>query len=191
MRQPTEMMLSILTNETAQKIIDYVSPIYNNSYVGLWIFQAIGTLLGEVYDICSTMRYETTPSTSTLLLDYWEDQYALHRDSSLTIEQRRSRIIRKIYSRGPCNPTVLESAISGAMGGIRVKIKENVAKNTFAVLLYGTVNDVEPALAVLERMKPAHLIYEIRVVSTATITAEVNVGAAVTHGEKFNLEVIQ
>ena len=46
MRYQTELMRSILTNETAQKIIDYISPIYGDSYVGLWLFQAIGTALG-------------------------------------------------------------------------------------------------------------------------------------------------
>lgn len=185
------MMRSILTDETAQKIIDYVSPVYGNSYVGLWMFQAIGSLLGEVFGICSAMRYETSPATSTLLLDYWEDHYGLHRDSSLTIEQRRSRLVRKLYFRGPCNPSVLAAAVSSALGGIRVEIKENVAKNTFAVLLYESVTDVSPAVTVLDRMKPAHLIYEIRVVNPTPIIAEVNVGVAMTQSEKFEVEVTE
>lgn len=191
MRQPTKMMRSILTDEMAQKIIDYVSPVYGNSYVGLWIFQAIGTLLGEVYDKCSSLRYDTSPATSTLLLDYWEDHYGLPKDSSLTIEQRRSRIARKIYYRGPCSPATLAAAVSAALGGIRVEIRENVSKNKFAVLLYKAVTDVSPAVAVLERMKPAHLIYEFRVVSPTPIVAEVNVGVAMTHSEKFEVEVTE
>ena len=72
MRYQTELMRSILTDETAQKIIDYVSPIYGDSYVGLWLFQAIGTVLGELRNIAEKLRHETTPATADLLLDYWE-----------------------------------------------------------------------------------------------------------------------
>lgn len=191
MRQPTDLMRSILTDKTAQKIIDYVSPIYGNSYVGLWLYQAIGSLLGEVNDICTALMSETTPATATLLLDYWEDQYALPRDSSLTIEERRSRIIRKRNSRGPCNPATLAVAVSSALGGVQVDIIENVAKNTFAVVLGTPVDDFSPAAAVLERMKPAHLIYEVRMASQAATTVEINAGIAVTQSERIVVEVME
>lgn len=192
MRQPTDMMRDILTNETAQKIIDYVAPIYGNSYVGLWLYQAIGTLLGEVNDICTALMSETTPATATLLLDYWEDQYALQRDSRLTVEQRRSRIIQKRNSRGPCNPAFLASAVSTALGGVQVDIIENVAKNTFAVVLGSPVDDFSPAAEVLERMKPAHLIYEVRVATqTGASTLNINVGIAMTQSERIEVEVTQ
>jgi uncharacterized UPF0146 family protein len=189
MRNPTELMRSILTDPTAQEIIDYIPPVYGDSYVAIHIIQAIGKVLGEVRKICDDLMYETTPATSALLLDYWEDQYAIPRDSSLTIEQRRARIVQKRLARGPCNPAVLAAAVSSTLGGIRVDINERVAKNTFEVLLYEQVNDLSPAIAVLDRLKPAHLIYEIRIMAPTVITAEINVGAAVTYSEKFNVEV--
>lgn len=185
------MMRSILTDATAQKIIDYVSPIYGNSYVGLWIIQAIGALLGEVKGICSDLMNETTPATSTLLLDYWEDQYGLISDRRLTFEQRRNRIVQKLLTRGPCNPAVLAAAVSTALGGVRVDIEEHVAKNKFAVVVSESVDDITPALEVLEKRKPAHLIYEIRTVAptTSTATAEINMGIAMTFSEKTEVEV--
>ena len=189
MRQPTDMMRAILTDETAQDIIDWVPPVYGDSYVGLWIFQAIGSLLGEVRDICEALMKETSPATATLLLDQWEDQYGLHRDSSLSTEERRSRIVRKRISRGPCNPATMAMAVSEALGGVQVEIQENVAKNTFAVVLADVVNDVTPAVAVLDRMKPAHLIYEFRVAAQTAITTRVGVGIAVTQSEIMEVEV--
>ena len=191
MRNPTEMMRAILTDKTAQEIIDYVSPIYGNSYVGLWIFQANGTLLGRVQEICSALMYETTPVTSTLLLDYWERQYGLGKDTSLTVEQRRSRIVQQILTRGPCNPAVLASAVSSALGGVQVDIEENVGKNTFAVYIGSAVEDLTPAIEVLEKRKPAHLIYriEVRNAETVTSTAEVNLGIAMTISETIEVEV--
>lgn len=189
MRQPTDLMRAILTDKMAQVIIDWVPPVYGDSYVGLWIFQAIGTVLGEVWDICEALMAETSPATATLLLDQWEDQYGLQRDSSLTIEERQARIIQKRLSRGPCNPATLAMAVSNALGGIPVEIQENVAKNTFAVVLADVVEDVTPAVAVLDRMKPAHLIYEFRVATQTAPTTRVGVGIAVTQTEIMEVEV--
>ena len=191
MRYQTEMMRAILTNKTAQKMIDYVSPIYGNSYVGLWLFQAIGTALGKVCDICEDLRLETNPATATLLLDQWEDQYGLPRNSALTVEQRRARILAKIQSRGPCNPAVLEAAVSAALNGVPVEITERVAKNTFLVNVRECVDDLTPAVAVLERMKPAHLIYQIRVATQTISDAEIKAAIALTHSEQYNVEVFQ
>lgn len=191
MRYQTEMMRAILTNKTAQKMIDYVSPIYGNSYVGLWLFQAIGTALGKVCDICDDLMLETNPVTATLLLDQWEDQYGIPRNSTLTVEQRRARILAKIQSRGPCNPVVLEAAVSAALNGVKVEITERVAKNTFLVNIRDYVDDITPAVAVLERMKPAHLIYQIRVATQTVSDAEIKVAIAMTHSEQYKVEVFQ
>lgn len=189
MRYRTELMQSILTSETAQKIIDYVSPIYGNSYVGLWIFQAIGTALDDVCTIAEQLCYETNPSTAELLLDYWERRYGLPMDSSLTTEQRRTRILARRQSRGPCNPARLASAVSAALNGVDVDITENVVKNRFHVHVLGNVDSLAPAVFVIERMKPAHLVYDISVTVQTEATAELNIATAVTHTERFSMQV--
>lgn len=189
MRQPTDLMRAILTDKTAQRIIDWVPPVYGESYVGLWIFQANGTLIGEVRDICEALMYETSPATATLLLDQWEDQYGLQRDSRLSVEERRSRIVMKILNHGPCNPATMAAAVSIALGGIHVDIQENVAKNTFAVVLADVVDDLTPAVAVLDRIKPAHLIYVFRIAAQTATATKVGVGIAVTQSEIMEVEV--
>lgn len=191
MRYQTEMMKAILESEKAQEIIDYVSPIYGNSYVALWIFQAIGIVLGEVCTIAEKLRYETNPATAEILLDMWEDHYGIPRDSSLTPEQRRLRIIDKTQSRGPCNPVRLERAVSAAIGGKTVEITENTAKNTFLVNIreYATKEEVEAARAVIDRKKPAHLKCEIRVATQMIATADTKVAIALTHAENYKVEV--
>lgn len=189
MRHETEMTRAILTNEKAREMIDYVSPIYSNSYVGLWIFQAIGTIMGEVCDMAEGLRYETNPATAYLLLDYWERYYGIPIDSSLTVEQRRLRIVAKTQTRGPCNPVRLASIVSAALGGIPVEITENVAKNTFLVNIRSYPNDLTPAITVLERMKPAHLIYQIRVAAQMVSNADLKVAIAMTRAEMYRVEV--
>ena len=191
MRYQTELMRSILTNKTAQKIIDYVSPIYGNSYVGLWLFQAIGSALDEVCTIADQLRYETHPATANLLLDYWEREYGIQTDTSLTTDQRRAKILAKIQSHGLVNPTRLASAVSAALGGVKVEITENVDQNTFLVNIREYVDSIVPAVAVIERMKPAHLVYKMRVATQTVSEADIRVAIAMTYTEHYRLEVSQ
>lgn len=189
MRRPTKLMQSILTNEMAQRIIDFVSPIYGESYVGLWIYQAIGVIMSEVYEIAEQLQHEAIPATSDLLLDYWEKHYGLPMDSSLTTEQRQARLVRKMRNRGSCNPERLKIAVSNALGGVEVDIQENIAQNTFLVNVREVVPSLVPAVAVLERMKPAHLVYQIRVATQTVTDAEIKIAIAATHAEQYRVEV--
>ena len=186
MRNPTDLMRAILTNDTAQRIINFVSPIYGNSYVGLWIYQSIGTVLGEVCEIAEQLQYETTPVTSEYLLDFWEDHYKIPRDRTLTSDQRRDRILSKILSRPPCSPARLASTVSSVLNGVPVEVQENVAKNMFLVILKGSTNDIAAAMKAVEQMKPAHLIYRMK----AEIDAEADlvVSSAITQAESLVLE---
>lgn len=190
MRNPTEMMIQILTSPSAQKMIDYVSPVYGNSYVGLWLFQAIGTILDPVAGYAEALRTEANPITSVLLLEMWEQHYALPSDSSLTTEQRQARLAAKLRSRGPCNPKRLAAAISSALRGAEVDIEENVAKNTFLVNIREVIDDITPAVAVIEQMKPAHLIYQIRVATQTVSEVDIKVAIAMTQAERYRVEAV-
>lgn len=191
MRQRTELSNAILTSQTAQKMIDYVPPLYGNSYVGLWLFQANGLILDKIVEYAEAMYDETNPSTAVLLLDMWEEHYGLHKDSSLTTEQRQKRLADKIMSRGPCSPSRLAAAISGAIGGINVRIIENVAPNTFRVEIQDYIPSVEPVVAVLEKKKPAHLVYEIKIAHRVVAEEDIKVAVALTRANIFKVEVYQ
>jgi len=190
MRNPTEMMKAILKSERGQTIIDWIAPIYGNSYVGLWIIEAIGVMWDEVWRITEQLRYETTPATTELLIDLWEDHYAIPRDTSLTIEQRRARLIAKATTRGPVNPERLAAAVSAALLGIPCEITENVAKNTFQLNILNAVNDfrrMRDAISVLNRLKPAHLIYNVNVISQVDDTL-VKLATVTTHAHEYRLD---
>lgn len=190
MRYKTEMMEAILTNKKSQRIIDYVSQLYGASYVGLWIFQAIGTVLEDVCEIAEQLRHETNAATTSILLDYWERHYEIPINRKLTDSQRQANLIAKIQTRGPINPTRLESYVSAALGGVEVDIVENTAKNTFLVIIRESVSSLEPAYKVLDRRKPAHLIYGIVVTIEHMAETKVSIGTTVTHSEHFEMEVI-
>lgn len=191
MRNPTDLSIEILKSPTAQKIIDYVSPVYGDSYVGLWLFQAIGTVFDDVSVYAEKLRSEANPITSDLLLDIWEKHYALQTDSALTNDQRRTRLLAKLRSRGPCNPARLAAAVSSAIGGIEVRIIENVAPNTFRVEIQDPIESINPVVSVLEKMKPAHLVYEMQVAHEVVADADIKMAIAITRAEIYRVEVQQ
>ena len=191
MRYRTELANHILRSETAQKIIDYVSPIYGESYVGLWLFQVIGMAMDDIYAAAAKLRNETSPITTDLLLDYWESHYDIQRNPDFDNDQRRAVLLAKIRERGPCNPTILSAAVSAALGGVPVDIVENVAQNTFLVNIREYVPSLAPAIAVLERRKPAHLIYKIRVATQQVSDTDIKIAIAMVRKESFNVEVAQ
>lgn len=190
MKQQTEMMRRILQNEVAQRIIDYVSPIYGESYVALWIFEVIGIVLSEAAGLAEKLRFETNPITTELLMDQWEDQYGLYRDSSLTMEQRRARLLDKIRYRAPANPKRLAAAMATVLG-VPVDITERVAKNTFQVDILDAVGDFRKlmrAIEVLEAKKPAHLIYKVAQNSRVDESV-VKLALATVQAESYQLEL--
>ena len=77
MRNETRMMQEILTSPEAQKIIDFISPVYGNAYVGLFLFQAIGSALDSVDQFPEKMKDQLAIQSVTDVgaLDYWEDQF--------------------------------------------------------------------------------------------------------------------
>lgn len=189
MNYQTELMQEILTNEKAQEMIDYVSQIYGDSYVGLWLFQVIGSTLGPIFTISANLREETSPLTTTLLLPYYEAEYGIQPDLTMTIDQRRALVIANMQSKGSCNPKHLMNAVSAALGGVPVEIIEKPGTNRFIVNVRQAVRSYAPAIAIIERMKPAHLIYTIQGVVKESATTDVAIGNALTTAEHFEVEV--
>lgn len=263
MNYKTQLMEQILTNEKAQEIIDWVSQIYGESYVGLWLYQTIGTVLDPICDTAEQLTYETSPATTSLLISYYEAEYGIQGDPTMTLEQRRNTVIAARRSKGACTPARLGDAVSASLGGLPVQIIEydgqkidyididaivtygvrsgkepdpsravsnpeldnivtngvrsglepdegditndeldqivtygyrsnqegNLQRNQFVVAIRGVVPSYAPAIAVIDRMKPAHLIYTIRGVTQESATSDIDIGNAITNAEHYKVEV--
>lgn len=189
MNYQTALMQQILTNSKAQEIIDYVSQIYGDSYVGLWLFQTIGSVLEPVCNISEQLMLETSPATATLLLSYYENEYGIQTDPTMTPAQRRAVIITNMRAKGACTPAVLRDAVSAVLGSVSVEILEEPGGNHFTINVRDAVNSYAPAIAVINKMKPAHLSYTLRGVSQEGMATNITMGAALTTAEIFNVEV--
>lgn len=156
MRYQTELMRAILTSETAREIIDWVSQLYGDSYVGLWVFQVLGLVLGEVRAMTEQLRKEVQPVTAEQLLDLWEESYGLTPDPTMSIRQRQARLAMRRLSRGAASPARLEQATQAATG-YRAVVTENTDPYTFTIGIFcDEVMDLEEVAEKLRWIKPAH-----------------------------------
>lgn len=156
----TEWMDKILQSEAAKRIIDYVSDVYGESYVGLWLFQVIGTAIDEVNLIVMGLYDEIFSETAEKLLPYWEKEYGIISDDTLTLEERRANIKAKMQMMAPINPAKLENILSDTVGK-KVMITEVSGSNKIIIDVIGYVDDLTGMKEIIERLKPAHVIYEI------------------------------
>lgn len=161
MRQATELSKKILTDNVAKRIIDWISPVYGDSYVGLWALQAIGSALTVPEGIAESLRQEVTAATTVSLIGLWEEHYGIPDGTGMTIEERRARILQRIALYGAVNPAKLEAAVSNALGGAATRIIEHTGDHRFNVRVDPTVTDYREAKKILDKLKPAHLRYDI------------------------------
>ncbi len=153
-------MEEILKSPSAQRIIDFVAPVYGESYTALWLYEVIGRVLDGVVNSADSLRQQALPQTATWALPYWEKEYGLSTDSSWTVEQRQANVIAKIKFAPPVNPKKLEKFASATVG-VDCHVIENISKNTFAVSFEGRAGSLERLAAVINKSKPAHLLWQI------------------------------
>lgn len=151
----------IVTSSSAQKALTYISPIYADAEYFLRILNAIGTQLDIVWNFGQDMWDESFPHTARKLIEYWEDEYNLAHDSSMTVEERQNAISQKISAaRSPMTPKRLEKMLS-SVPGVIARVEENTGKNRFSVWLMSDVERMKEVRRIIERAKPAHLSYDL------------------------------
>lgn len=145
------------TSPTAVRMLSRISPIYDRSYVGKWIFQVMGSDFDNVRLRFEELRLQAFPETATWGLTYWEQRYGITPTSGQTIEERRRAVLLKRNSREPMNPAKVEHIIQ-TMTGFSAKVTENVADYTFAVEIFtdGSDFDFDAVFSKLKRVKPSH-----------------------------------
>lgn len=179
----TEMAEEILTSNTAKALYNMVSPIYGNSYVALWFFQAVGKVFDEYRPYFEEVAAQLNPETATWGLPLWEERYGIIPGEDWTLEQRREAVISRRKFNAPITPIKLSDLVS-AIIGVPVDILENTGQNQFTVFIRRnvTVDDYTNALQFVDSTKAAHLIYllEIAAENAATLTNYVACGVSQT-----------
>ncbi|MBC3798015.1 putative phage tail protein [Acetobacterium tundrae] len=144
MRITSEQTQAILTSKEAQKIIDYISPIYSNGPVALSILNAIGKQLDDLDEWVGQLWTEINPLTATWALKYWEINFGLAVNSSLSLEERRTRLLKKMITRSRMTPYSIEYLAKNICGR-EIEVEENTAYRKFDVNIYSGDTMVELA----------------------------------------------
>lgn len=153
------------TSPSAIRMMSRISPIYDRSYVGKWIFEVMGVEMDGARLRFEELRLQAFPETATWGITYWEQKYGIPVNESLDLETRRKNVIIKRGIRSPMNPARIEQ-ILGDMCGRKVEVTENVAPYAFQVTVYAgdTTVDFGAIFQRLRRIKPSHqralLIFE-------------------------------
>lgn len=165
------------TNPTALRMMSRISPIYDRSYVGKWIFEVMGMDMDEVRLRFEELSLQAFPETATWGLIYWEQRYGLPIGEGFDFEARRRPILAHRRAHAPLNPKRVEGILS-ALTGREVIITENVADYTFGVTVKpgDTGFDLSGLMRKIKKIKPSHQAYNLQVefqtvkVSTAAFT---------------------
>lgn len=161
MKYTTELTEQLITTEAGRRALDYISPIYGEAQVALRILNSIGKELQEQADWAEELWKQIHPQTATWSLSTWETEYGITPDETKTNTERRRAVVNKIQSKAQMNPAKLAQAVSVATGESS-RIEENVSLNKFEVWILATGTDESKIKSIINRVKPAHLIYEIK-----------------------------
>ena len=161
------------TKESAKRMLSRITRIYDKSYVGKWIFEVMGAEIDPAWDKVEELREQASPGTATWGLKYWEQRYGIEPDESMSLEERRKRIVERRMPRLPINPERLEQMLS-AICGRDVTIKENIAPYTFGIYIESSGGNNSPVdmnrlFDLLNRVKPAHQRYRMSFVQNIGI----------------------
>lgn len=169
----------ILKSEAGQRMVERVTPIYDDSYVGLWLYEAMGREWDTFWDLVVSLQTELYPETATWMLELWERRYGLTPAADATIEQRRQAVAQMRELPHPLSPYRLERYLE-SITGRTVNIIENVADYTFGISITGGDEDDPLDMGALRKYisthKPSHMAYELFMQAATEITVHVETG---------------
>lgn len=186
----TKLAEEILTSDCARQMYNYVSPIYGDSYVGLWMFQVIGLELDRMMSYFEDIPNQLNPATATWLLPVWEERYGITPGADWTIERRRDAVISKRKFNAPITPEKLSDLLS-ALAGVLVEVVENTGKNKFSVYVRDNIptEKFTGAKEYTDEAKPAHLIYDIEIAARNDVAISSYMGMGVAIDKIHYVEV--
>ncbi len=165
---------TILTTDMARNMVAQVSPVYENSYVGLWLHEVIGREYAELKEIIDTLPLQLSPETATWAIELWEKRYGIIPDDSLPLETRRQAVVTASSFSSQLTPKALAIKIYRITGRWS-DIVEHVSDYTFGIYLKneGTATQVDyrKLLDFINRHKQAHMSFIFVFQSPATIHA--------------------
>ena len=160
------------TSDSARKMLSYVSDgFYDSSYVGKWLFQAMGLEYDMVRQILEELPAQFFPESATWGLMYHEVKWGLPVRPNLSYEERRKIIYQKRDFRAPMTPYRMEQYLENVTG-FEVHVADVCDPgaygfaaphpNVFKVYFKGDGKlPAHEAYDALDRLKQSHTVYTV------------------------------
>ena len=163
------------TSPAAKRMLKTVSPIYDKSYIAKWIFQVMGLEIDEAWQFIEELRLQAFPETATWGITYWEQRYNIPPDESLSLEERRQRVIIKRGKRSPMNPARIERIVRDVTGREAIVTEENGTYTFHISILPGeSTVDYQELIDTIKSVKPSHLAFKVLFETDVSMTIQVN-----------------
>ena len=154
----------MITSLKGKKFLGYISPIYEQSVIMQAVMEAIGAEWDDVDRLTDEVFAQLFPQTATWGIVYWERLVGIPRNDSLSIEQRRARVLTRMQTRWPMTKERMEQLVRTFSQDKQAFIREFFDQYRFEVLFSLTQPiDLETVYEVIEEAKPAHLSYSLAV----------------------------
>lgn len=107
----------------------------------------------------SQLKKELYVKTTEKLIDRWEKDFGLSYDASLTLQQRRQRILNKLARKKTLNWENLRLLIKNNILKPKFYIVNNSGEYSFKIFL--EEENISELKNALDKAKPAYLVYEL------------------------------
>jgi|CZCA01.1.fsa_nt_gi hypothetical protein len=163
----------MIASAKGKRFLEYISPIYEQSIIMQAILEAIGAEWDDVDRLTDEVFAQLFPQTATWGIVYWERLVGIPRNDSLSIEQRRARVLTRMQTRWPVTKSRLEQIVNQFVSSKDARIQERYADYSFDIILPFGGFDYSEVTRLIEEVKPAHLAasYEARAKELALVIA--------------------
>ena len=177
----------MITSPKGRKFLGYISPIYEQSTIMQAVMEAIGAEWDDIDRLTDEVFAQLFPQTATWGIVYWERLVGIPRNDSLSIEQRRERVLTRMQTRWPMTKERMEQIVRTFSQDKQAFIREFFDQYRFEVLFNLTQSvDLETVYEIIEEAKPAHLSYSL-VASLRQGEKSIYVGSAMLVGEEITV----
>ena len=177
----------MIASAKGKRFLEYISPIYEQSIIMQAIMEAIGAEWDDVGRLTDEVFAQLFPQTATWGIVYWERLVGISRNDSLSIEQRRARVLTRMQTRWPMTKERMEQLVRTFSQDKQAFIREFFDQYRFEVLFNLTQSvDLGTVYEVIEEAKPAHLSYSL-VASLRQGEKSIYVGSAMLVGEEITV----
>ena len=177
----------MIASAKGKRFLEYISPIYEQSIIMQAIMEAIGTEWDDVGRLTDEVFAQLFPQTATWGIVYWERLVGIPRNDSLSIEQRRTRVLTQMQIRWPMTKERMEQLVRTFSKDKQAYIRQFFNEYRFEVLFNLTQPvDLGTVYEVIEEAKPAHLSYSL-VAKLRQGEKSIYVGSAMLVGEEITV----